>query len=72
MSKPIACPTCPVCDSPPLAVAANVVPWFCPNDDCLVFGWDPYSTRDENLLDDEAVRFEERDGGDDPPASKLH
>lgn len=47
----ILCPTCPVCGSEPLFVTPNLLPWFCPRDECLVFGWDPYATLEENLLD---------------------
>ena len=50
MSDEIECPTCPRCGGPPHASLAMItLPWFCPNDSCEVFGWDPTTTKAHNL-----------------------
>lgn len=47
----IRCPVCPMCGAFPTFAWVELVPWFCPNDDCNVLAWDPYSTAQENLQD---------------------
>ena len=58
------CPHCPVCGSPPSFAWAEIVPWFCSNESCEVFAWDPYSSASENLADSSDVVIIEqlRDG----------
>lgn len=46
----ILCPLCPLCRRRPVDFYLNISPWFCGNDDCLVLCWDPYITRQANLL----------------------
>jgi hypothetical protein len=45
----IKCPYCPVCGREPILDWVNITPWFCPNNDCRVFGWDPYVSAKVNL-----------------------
>jgi hypothetical protein len=51
MRSPIECPTCPVCGSEPLYAFRELLPWFCPRDECVVLAWDPYSSLEANLTD---------------------
>ena len=45
----IKCPYCPMCGAEPLHAWIELTPWFCPNDDCEVFGWDPYTSASKNI-----------------------
>ena len=47
----ILCPSCPVCCGPAVLPFPGLSPWFCGNDDCDVFAWDPHATLEENLMD---------------------
>lgn len=45
MTPPILMPTCPRCGQPPMVMrflGVPVLPWFCENDDCDVFSWNPH------------------------------
>lgn len=55
-TPPLLCLTCPVCGSEPLIASPMLTPWLCSSEDCNVFGWDPYSTLEENLTDARPVR----------------
>jgi hypothetical protein len=57
MEKPVKCPKCPVCGAEPVLSWPTITPWFCPNEECDVLGWDPYSTLAENLMDAAPVRY---------------
>jgi hypothetical protein len=60
------CPQCPLCGGEPMFRTPTLVPWFCMDDRCDVFGWDPYSTLEENLMDAAPVRWF-IDGVEQPP-----
>jgi len=47
----IKCAQCPMCGTFPSFAWVELTPWFCPNEDCSVLAWDPYSTARENLDD---------------------
>lgn len=47
----IKCPQCPMCGSFPTFAWVELTPWFCPNDNCEVLAWDPYSSAHENFAD---------------------
>jgi len=48
---PVKCPRCPICGGEPLPIELPIAQWFCANDECQVFCWDPWSTQAENLAD---------------------
>ena len=43
------CPTCPLCESPPLFVLVGDIQAFCSNPDCDLICWNPSVSLDENL-----------------------
>jgi len=47
----ILCPTCPVCDAQPQLLFYGLEQCWCPNDDCLVWMWTPWKSREDNLMD---------------------
>lgn len=55
----IVCPSCPLCSGPPSFNWAELTPWFCPNEECDVLAWDPYSTLQENLTDARPIEYVE-------------
>jgi hypothetical protein len=63
----IKCERCPLCSGPPSFAWVEITPWFCPNEECNVLGWDPYSTLEENLMDAGHVRVF-INGIEQPPA----
>lgn len=60
------CPTCPLCGGEPMFRTPTLLPWFCMDDRCDVFGWNPYHTLDENLMDFQRVTVI-IDGEEQPP-----
>lgn len=40
-----------MCGSFPTFAWVELTPWFCPNDNCEVLAWDPYSSAHENFAD---------------------
>jgi hypothetical protein len=60
-----------MCGSEPSFAWAEIVPWFCPNEDCQVFAWDPYSSASQNLAAASTVVVTEQlqdDTPTEPPA----
>jgi len=57
----VKCPLCPVCDSEPLfPINPALAQAFCSNDDCLVLTWQPWESREKNLLDAAPVTITEK------------
>jgi hypothetical protein len=50
MRSTIVCPTCPICDGPPVLALPELTPWFCGSDGCITLAWDPYTPLTENLM----------------------
>lgn len=59
MRSTIVCPRCPICSGPAVLPLPELLPWFCGNDECITFAWDPYCTLEENLMDATRVLWTE-------------
>lgn len=56
----IICSRCPVCGGPPALEITGITPWFCIDDDCIVLGWDPFSSLADNLENAQSVDITDR------------
>lgn len=69
----IKCPYCPYCGAEPHMAWLELTPWFCPNDDCDVFGWDPYVSAKVNIDSAEVVQLVNEDSkAHKPPQEGPH
>lgn len=50
-SVEILCPRCPMCDSEPPYIFPSMAQAICPADECPVFMWSPWDTKEANLHD---------------------
>jgi len=53
----MSCPSCPVCDQPPLFVLGGGTQAFCGNEECRALSWDPTLSRDELLARENRIEW---------------
>jgi hypothetical protein len=67
----VQCPTCPMCDQPPLMVMGGTQA-FCGNTKCRVLTWNPAKGREELLANEVSAEWkkvaEDGQGTDHPTA----